>query len=189
MAVHGTGSNASKDNDERSRRRGRRARQGLVIGAVIAGLVALGVGSASAAEPANDDRSVAVEGSDMHIEKSDLSINVMITNNSSYDLVWSGDKEGNDPVDGPSHPVLRPGETDFVQFKQSWTQGGLTIFPSWQVGDTGKFVYPAFSVPLVGFNGTVCSADEVSGGSPVKLTHCSIGGGYDPGAKVTIENR
>lgn len=164
-------------------------RRGLVIGAVTAGLLALGMGSASAAGPV-DDRIDSATASDMHTAKSDLSINVMITNKSSFPLVWSGDQNGHDPVNGPEHVVLEPGQTDFVMFKQSWTEGGLTVFPSWRVGGfDSKFIYPAFSVPLVGWNGTVCSADEVSGGSPVKLTHCSIGGGYDPGAKVTVEDR
>jgi hypothetical protein len=68
---------------------GSRVRRGLVIGAVTAGLLALGVGSASAAEPVGD-RIDSATASDMHIEKSDLSVYVMITNNSSYPLVWSG---------------------------------------------------------------------------------------------------
>lgn len=42
-------------------------------------------------------------------------------------------------------------------------------------------------MPPVGLT-AVCSGDEVSGGSPVTLTHCSFGG-YDPGAEVTVADR
>jgi hypothetical protein len=36
---------------------------------------------------------------------------------------------------------------------------------------------------------SVRTADEMSAGSPVKLTHCSIGSGDNPTAQVTVENR
>lgn len=116
-----------------------------------------------------------------------VGLKVRITNDSTHDLIWSGDQKGHLPTyEGPS--VLRPGQTTYFNFEQSSNEGGLTTFPSWRVGSSGKFIYPGFSVPLVGFNGYVCTANEIDRGSPAKLTGCSIGSGYSPTATVVVKD-
>jgi hypothetical protein len=60
----------------------------------------------------------------MAVESSKMGVTVTITHQSGYDLTRSGDLQGNDPVRGPSHPVLHPGQTDSVKFSRDGPRAG-----------------------------------------------------------------
>jgi hypothetical protein len=116
------------------------------------------------------------------VSKDGLVLNVV--NNSSHDLHWVGDGNGPDPTSTPKDTIPANGGTDRIVFSGT----NLQIQPTWQVAGTQKNVFPSFGVPLVGFNGFSCTVDDISKGSPVGMTHCDIGKGYDPDAHVTFGN-
>ena len=162
--------------------------RGAVVGIATVGLLGLGIGTAAAAAPAGAAEQ-DVQTSEVQGVPDYLQVAVLVTSSSSYDLVWSGEQLGHEAYFAGAS-VLHPGQSTYYVFRQPWSDGPLNVFPSFQVGDTGKFIYPAFSVPLIGANAYLCSADEVDSGSKVKLTNCSIEhGDWQPGAKVTVKDR
>jgi hypothetical protein len=115
--------------------------------------------------------------------KAGLVLNVV--NNSTHELRWVGDGDGPDPSSTPAAIVAANGGTDRIV----WTGSNLVVHPTWQVVGTEKNVFPSIGVPDIGFNSIFCTADEISKGSPVGMTHCDIGKGYDPDAHVTFGDR
>ena len=101
-----------------------------------------------------------------------------VTNSSTYDLQWVG---GSGPASTPL-AVIPAGGTDRIV----WHGTNLELEPTWQVVGTEYNVFPKFGVPLIGGNATVCTIDEISRNSPVGMSHCDIGHGWDPDAHVTF---
>jgi hypothetical protein len=128
------------------------------------------------------DAHVTFGDKSLTVSKAGLVLNVV--NNSSHDLHWVGDGNGPDPTSTPKDTIPANGGTDRIVFSGT----NLQIQPTWQVAGTQKNVFPSFGVPLVGFNGFSCTVDDISKGSPVGMTHCDIGKGYDPDAHVTFGN-
>lgn len=112
------------------------------------------------------------------LESSKAGMVLNVTNSSSYDLQWIG---GSGPVSTPL-AIIPAGGTDRIV----WHGTNLELSPSWQVVGTEYNVTPMFAVPLIGGNGSVCTKDEISPNSPVGMSHCDIGKGWDPDAHVTF---
>ena len=110
-----------------------------------------------------------------------------VTNNSSYELRWVGG-DGADPDNVPKS-ILPPGGTDRLVFTGG--VGGLQTHPTWPVVGMEKsyLLSPAFGVPSIGPNAVICSPNEITTGSPVTLSKCDIGSGWDPHGYVTFVNK
>lgn len=115
------------------------------------------------------------------IESSKAGMVLNVINNSSYDLQWIG---GTDPANTPKTIIPANGGTDRIV----WHGTNLELAPTWQVVGTQYNVFPRFGVPLIGGNGAVCTMDEISPNSPVGMSHCDIGSGWDPDAHVTFSD-
>jgi hypothetical protein len=155
----------------------RLARAAAVAVLAMVGLAGSAV-AASASVPAATPQHTGVG-----VSKDGLVLNVV--NNSTHELRWVGDGTGPDPASTPSAIVAANGGTDRIV----WNGTNLQIHPTWQVVGTETNVFPSFGVPLFGFNTYACTVDDISKGSPVGMTHCDIGNGYDPDAHVTFGDR
>ncbi len=160
------------------------------VGAVATASLALGVcGPAAATTSEGGHRGRPAPVAVPHTHGADyLQLAVQIINESSSNLVWAGDRKGHVPsYAGPS--VLLPGQSTFFVFRQPVSQGGLIAEPSWQVGNTGRFIYPIFEVPLITPNAYVCSPNHVDSGASVRLSKCTIERGFEPAAQVWVKDR
>ncbi len=159
------------------------------VGAAATALLVLSVCGSAAAASEHDHRTGPARSVGQHAQGGDsLQLAVQVINESSSDLVWAGDRKGHVPsYAGPS--VLLPGQSTFFVFRQPAVQGGLIVEPSWQIANTGKFIYPIFEVPLILPNSYVCSPNHIDAGATVKLDKCTIERGFEPVAKVWAKNR
>lgn len=156
-----------------------------VSGVAVAAVLAAGSGAASAA-PLNLSSTGSVIPGTGSLGEAPLGgwphgMVLNVTNSSSYDLQWVG---GSDPYSTPKTIIPANGGTDRIV----WHGSNLELSPTWQVVGTQYNVFPQFGVPLIGGNMSVCTMDEVSHNSPVGMSHCDIGHGWDPDAHVTFAN-
>lgn len=156
-----------------------------VSGVAVVAVLAAASGTASAA-PLNFSNTGSVVSSTGSLDETTLGgssrgMVLNVTNSSSYDLLWVG---GSNPYSTPKTIIPANGGTDRIE----WHGLNLNLTPTWQVVGTQHNVFPAFSVPLFGGNGAVCTMDEISKNSPVGMSHCDIGKGWDPDAHVTFAN-
>jgi hypothetical protein len=154
-----------------------------VVGAVA--IAAIGGGLALAGEASASHRSSAAASATTHTQAGKSYLVVNIRNDSSYDMTYL-DAGGGTPNEVPK-PVLHKGDTDRLVF-MSDSSGGASAHLTYRVGDTKETVYPRFSVPWIGPNGSVCSPNDRSSNSPVGCK-CDIGSGYQPDAHLTFVNR
>lgn len=161
------------------------ALRSLAVSGVAAAVLAAGSGAASAA-PLNLSSTGSIISNTGSLGEAPLGgsshgMVLNVTNSSSYDLQWVG---GSDPYSTPKTIIPANGGTDRIV----WHGSNLELTPTWQVVGTEYNVFPAFSVPFVGWNGAVCTMDEISPNSTVGMSHCDIGSGWDPDAHVTFAN-
>lgn len=154
----------------------------LAAGAAITAVTALLLGAASTASARPAPTSAGELHASLHTASWGLILN--IKNGSTHTMKWLED-QSKEPNNAPK-PLLKPGETDRLVYKGD--SSGMSIRPTYLVGDTKYTVFPAFSVPPVGPNLAVCTADDRAANSPV-ASRCDIGKGWEPDAHLTFVNR